>query len=358
MRAFNLTQVSDAELLRDLGALVVRDRSTTALVLAHIAEVDARKLWAPAGYSSMHAYCVEELHMSDDAAYKRIQAARAARAHPELFDAVADGRLHLTAVCLLAPFLTPESAESLIAAATHRRKPEIIEALAARFPSPVPPRPIVRAIPIRPMRKLAPAQVDAPAPSLLSPPEPPSPPRFIIHATIPKATHDKLRYAQELLSHAVPSGDVAQLLDRALDSLIAQLERRKFAATRRPSAHPRSSTRRRHIPARVRRAVWERDRGQCTFVGASGHRCGARKFLEFDHADPVALGGKPTLDRIRLRCRVHNHLEAVRALGADFVMRHRRAAHAHGGATAGSATPRVDARGTGEEISTPRCSSP
>src|SRR5512143_4345271 len=101
-----LSQLSDAVLLRDLTALVARDRLTTARILAHIAEVDARRLYAPAGYPSMFAFCVEELRLSEDAAYKRIRAARVARQFPALFEAVAEGRLHLTVVCLLAPHLT------------------------------------------------------------------------------------------------------------------------------------------------------------------------------------------------------------------------------------------------------------
>jgi hypothetical protein len=69
----------------------------------------------------------------------------------------------------------------------------------------------------------------------------------------------------------------------------------------------------------VRRTVWERDRGQCTFVGDTGHRCGARTRLEFDHAEPVARGGRATVETIRLRCRAHNQYEAERVFGAGFM---------------------------------------
>ncbi len=103
MRAYVLSQLSDRELLRNLTAIVVRDRGTTAEMLAHIAEVDARRLYLPAAYPSMREYCVHELHLSEDAAYKRIQAARKAREFPAILDAVAEGRLHLAAVCLLTP---------------------------------------------------------------------------------------------------------------------------------------------------------------------------------------------------------------------------------------------------------------
>jgi hypothetical protein len=136
MRDTSLSHVRDDVLLRDLAALVAQDRATTTTLLAHLAEVDARGLFLPAGYASMHAYCVDELRLSEDAALRRIQAARAARAFPLLFEALADGRLHLTAVCLIAPHLTVENVRELIALATHRRKVEIQELLARRFPVP------------------------------------------------------------------------------------------------------------------------------------------------------------------------------------------------------------------------------
>jgi hypothetical protein len=100
----------------------------------HIAEIEARKLYLPAGYPSLFAYCVGELRLSLDAAGRRIQAARAASRFPVIFDAVAEGRLHLTAVGLLAPHLTEGTADELLSAATHKTKSEIEQLLAERFP--------------------------------------------------------------------------------------------------------------------------------------------------------------------------------------------------------------------------------
>src|SRR5436309_245232 len=65
------TPLSDQALGRDLATLVARERATTADVVAHIAEFDARKLYLPAAYPSMFAYCVGELHLSEDAVSKR-----------------------------------------------------------------------------------------------------------------------------------------------------------------------------------------------------------------------------------------------------------------------------------------------
>ena len=82
MNDYSLAHLSDGVLLRDLAVLVSQDRATTASLLAHIAEVDARRLYVPAAYPSMYSYCVHELGLSEEAAFKRIHAARAARSRP------------------------------------------------------------------------------------------------------------------------------------------------------------------------------------------------------------------------------------------------------------------------------------
>jgi len=160
---YSLTHLSDPVLLRDLASLVAQDRSTTAALLAHIAECDARRLYLPAAYPSMYAYCVHELHLSEDAAYKRIQAARVARQFPAIFEALADGRLHLTAVGLLAPCLTRGNATELLAEAARRTKAEIEDLLAWRFPRSE-AMGLVSALPASPPRaseQLAPGRVEA-----------------------------------------------------------------------------------------------------------------------------------------------------------------------------------------------------
>ena len=344
MNAYSLSHLSDHILLRDLSALVARDRANTASLVAHIAEVDARRLYLSAGFPSMYACCVEELHLSEDAAFKRIQAARCARQFPILFTALADGRLHLSAVCLLAPHLTEENVGELIAAAAYRRKSEIQQLLAQRFPQPDVPT-LVQAVPSQPAPgqvvtaapassgvsggQLAPAQVHVSYPKISAL----SPERFALQFTVDRSTYDLLRYAQELLSHEVPSGDLAQVFHRALQALVGQLEKRKFAATGRPLQSPGRSTKsRRHIPAAIKRAVWERDGGRCTFVSDTGRRCPARRFLEFDHTDEVSRGGTASVERMRLRCRAHNQYGAERTFGAVFMEQKReqarRAAHA------------------------------
>jgi 5-methylcytosine-specific restriction endonuclease McrA len=79
----------------------------------------------------------------------------------------------------------------------------------------------------------------------------------------------------------------------------------------------------RSIPAEVRRVVWKRDGGQCTFVGENGHRCTERRYIQFDHVHEAARGGDTSASNIRLLCHAHNQMEAERTFGPDF-MRHKR----------------------------------
>jgi hypothetical protein len=132
-----------------------------------------------------------------------------------------------------------------------------------------------------------------------------------LQCTISQATHDKLRRTQDLLRHAVPNGDLGVILDRALTLLLADLEKHKWATTERPRRAGTASAGGRHIPAAVRRAVWQRDGGQCAFVATAG-RCTERSFLEFHHLEPYAMGGPPTVGNVALRCRAHNLHEAER----------------------------------------------
>ena len=137
-----------------------------------------------------------------------------------------------------------------------------------------------------------------------------SPDRYKVQVTIGGETLEKLRLAQDLLRHAVPSGDEAVILDRALTALLADLAQKRFAAAERPRPSSGCMPGSRHIPAEVRRTVWLRDLGRCAFVGATGRRCSERAFLEFHHVQPYALGGEATLANIQLRCRSHNAYEA------------------------------------------------
>jgi len=136
MDRFAVSHFSDRALLHDLKSLIAHDRRATAVLLTRIAEVDERQLYRQAGYDSMFAYCLHELHFSEDAAYRHINAARVSRRFPAVLVALAEGRLHLRAVLMLSRHLTSGNADELVAAATHKTRAEIELLLVQRFPRP------------------------------------------------------------------------------------------------------------------------------------------------------------------------------------------------------------------------------
>jgi 5-methylcytosine-specific restriction endonuclease McrA len=253
---------------------------------------------------------------------------------------VADGRLHLSAVVALAPHLTPETGDELLAAATLKSRAAIELLLAQRFPKPDVPTLVMSMTPMVAAGEAA-ADVDA-APDLLSAPGrivpsvspsssqemaplpararpvPLSSGKYAVQFTMDEEMHNELLAVQALLGHVLPSGDVAEVFRRALCELRKRLEKQKFAKSDH-SRPQRGAAKGRHVPAAVRKAVWERDGGQCTFVSEKGKRCDARARLEYDHVDPVSRGGQATVAGIRLLCRAHNQFAADRALGSEFM---------------------------------------
>ena len=321
------SQLSNAELLADVASAAQGERHATARLVVLLAEVDARRLYLGEGCSSLFTYCTQVLHLSEHAAYGRIEAARAARRFPIVLDALTEGALTLTAVTLLAPHLTPENHRGVLTEAGHKSKRDV-EHIVARLR----PQPAVAAT----VRKLPPPTpaVASPAPLLsaadsgdkrLTLPPPPrpatvtplAPERYKVQFTVSRDTHDKLRRVQDLLRHSNPDGDPAAIFDRALTVLLADLEKTKLGAATRPHTARRAQSGSRHIPAAVRREVWKRDGGQCAFVGVAG-RCTERGFLEFHHVRPYADGGATVVENLELRCRAHNVYEAEQYFGGRW----------------------------------------
>lgn len=336
MLTHSLSNLSDRALEHDLHAAVSRESTSTAALLGFLGEFQARRLFVPAAFASMHEYCVQVLHLSEDSAHKRLQAARAARDFPPILAAVADGRLHLSAVVMLAPRLTARNADELIAASSHKSKSQIQIVLAERFPRPDVPARIRHAAAGGPtpatsldaVAALAPGQVDH-APHPLSRVAPLSPGRHEVRFTFSEGQLEKLRLAQCLLGRAVPSGAIEQVFEQALDALIDRQEKPMLAVSAR-SRPRRGTTGNRYVPAAVRREVLMRDGRQCTFVSESGRRCSACRRLDFDHVVPVARGGDTTAGNLRLLCPAHNQLEADRVFGAGFMEEKRSSSRARG----------------------------
>jgi hypothetical protein len=412
-------------LARRLGELAGSERSLQVEFLLHLVEFDRRRAYLHLGFPSLWEYCVRDLHLREGAAARRIRAMHLLRQFPELEAPLRDGRLCLSTAPMLAPVLTSENLDDLVARAAYRTKAEVDQLIASlrpreaprnglrRLPSaagaetvrgsgdragPVdctlassprsPPGPspeaaapqVAKAAPCSAMSREADASAamplapDAGAPDtgaadtgaadtgaadtgaaaaaseatagaaaagVAGPTAAASAggssqrtstlvsvaaTRWSLRVTIDEGLKDDLETLRMLLSHKVRTGDLAEVLREAVRCGIEKHGKRKGAVTPAPkrSRAAEGAEDPRYTPAALRRAVWKRDRGCCTWTGEDGRRCGSRWQVEIDHIVPPPLGGKSTLTNLRLLCRKHNLLHAEQVYGRGHMQRFRR----------------------------------
>jgi hypothetical protein len=359
-----ISTLSDAELLENTRALIGRSNQLLAALLAHLGEVEARGLYRHKACSSIYGYCIYELRLSEDEAVRRVAAARFVRKFPELLDPVAAGELHLTGLLLLGPHLTRENFGEVMARAKHRTKKEIgklvrvldplpdvparIEALGPDHPgmarNPTWAEQVASFCPVReltpgdrPRDWVEPAELSAPARIN-------QPLRYKVQFSTTEEYVDLMERAAALLSNRGEANGIEEIHVRALRLLVEQLEKRRFGAPAKPAkaakpaklvtpanaasgpekTAPKPAVRlSRHIPARIRRAVFERDGACCTHVDASGQRCRETHRLEFHHLVPFARGGEHAATNLTLRCASHNAAAAELDFGPEHIARQR-----------------------------------
>jgi hypothetical protein len=367
----SLRSVRDEDLLRQLSQLVKQSRGVESDVVAHLAEVERRRLHAREACSSIFEYCRRVLGMRENEAYLRITVARAARENPVLLEMLRDGRLHLSGIARLAPHLSRENAGAVLARASGMSHREIRELVAELAPQPG-VAPAIRKLPERSatlksesvlppanesfpelgaprvepeLVKLdcgvaAPARPAVPARPLVV--EPLAPARYQVRFTASAALRDKLERLQALMRASVPDGDLARIIEIAVSEKLERVEAKRFGRTRAPrslppDADPQATPSSRHIPAAVRRLVHQREGGRCAYRDRYGRRCDRRHDLEFHHKRPFAKGGDHSPANLTLMCKTHNALLAEQDYGEDVMARFR--------AGAGRASLPVDAYG-------------
>ena len=377
-----LDHLDDHTVLSHVRELARRDSALLATLLAHLVLVDERKLYLGEGFASLFDYCRDGLGWSESESWRRIQATRLCRRFPVVLSAIGEGRLTLSAACVLSPHLTEDNASALVGAAVGLRKRDLealVQGMTSRRDAAPPPLPGEVATPSTGCRSLfdyarepltggqeprreataaspvGPTPLPTPLPptaSSVAPPAPPGvrparPPALTVRAT--PALMTSLDKARALMAHVPGGTDTTVVLERALALLVEKLEKARFGAKKRaprkdaaepspqpsgidvveeaapepvqavppetatPPAMPERVTRRRaHIPARVRRAVYDRDEGRCTFVGQTGHRCGSRFGLQLHHRHAWAHGGPDTAENLTVHCSSHNKHQADR----------------------------------------------
>jgi hypothetical protein len=277
------------------------------------------------GHASVFYYLHRDLGLSKGSAHYRKVAAQLIQRFPEVVAPLREGKLCITSVVELARVITPENSAEVLPRFFHRSKQEAKAVAVEICPATVIPRRDVvtelpRAAPFHPGETPS----NAPhAPPALAPAErrdstePLTPDLRRIHMTVSKQFLDKLDAARKGQGHAQPGASAEKVIEAALDLLLAQQAKRRGAVKApRKVSRPTTSS---HVPAAVRRAVWSRDEGKCTWPLDSGGICGSTLRLEIDHVVPRARGGPSTIDNCRLACRAHNQLAARQVYGDDWM---------------------------------------
>jgi hypothetical protein len=384
----SLASISDEELFATVQHLTARSNVALADLLAHLGEVERRGIHRLRACASLYTYCIYELRLSEDAAFRRSKAARLVREYPELHDAIARGEIHLTGVLMIGPHLGGERHAEILRRARFRSKRELLRLLAEIDPQPEIPalvepigpapaglathRAFVQAL-AGPVRDLPPGRrpedwiaesaghtqrtddaevgsadgrepADAAEQQLAL--------RYRVQFTASQEFVDLLEEASHLIGHETPQATLPEIQVRALRALVQELRTRKRAATRMnpppvpaqasaptpapvqamapapartlhvgPAPAPAVPARHcaRHVPASVRRAVFDRDGERCSYRDDRGERCRETFGLELHHRHAHALGGPATLDNLELRCRPHNTLAAEQDFGRDYM---------------------------------------
>ncbi|MDP6980341.1 MAG: HNH endonuclease signature motif containing protein [Myxococcota bacterium] len=339
----SLEGLSNDQPLIDTRKLVRRERGFEVELPRHLAEVDSRRLYLGRACPSMFDYCVKVLGFSECVAYKRIAVARAGRRFPGLLDAVQQGEVHLTGASLIAPHLADGELEPWLAMARGATAREIKQRIAEQKPreagpnfvrklvvkppaTPASQSRVVRskaetetAVPLQVKTNPRPTNDSAPAAARAPHPEPLGESRYSVRFVADADVHAQLEELRDLLRHTIPDGDVGKILAKAITELLERVKKQKVGSCARPRAPRASSTKTpsRHIPAEIRRTIWERDAGRCAYVSRDGTRCGETGRIEFHHQVPWARCHEHAVDNIALRCRAHNHYEAELAFGAE-----------------------------------------
>lgn len=357
-----LAHLSNEQLLNQTRYLIGKTNQVLAALLEHLGEVEARGLYREKRCSSLYAYCIYELRLSEDAASRRASAARLTRQFPAALEAIARGEIHLTGLLQLAPILTDANHLEVLARAKFRTKKEIAKLVRRLAPLPeVPDRIELLGSPLQhrlrspswaefveslcpPVRELKPderpsewcsgtAEVEvnkeehtAPArESAVAEVLPPlqEPQRYQMQFTTTQEHAELIEKAKALLSNTPTKLSLGELHLQAMRLLVEALETKRFGPKRlatKPDGstnHPRQ--RGRHVPTLLRRQVYERDQGQCTFVDDCGKRCAETHFIHVHHLTPFAHGGPHRLDNLTLRCAAHNALAAEQDFGREHM---------------------------------------
>lgn len=341
-----LRGLTNVELDRSAGEVAVRENLEGARLIAHINEIRDRGYHLELGYSSLFEYCVKRLKLGEGVVYRKMQVAGACGKYPHILEALFANSLQLTTASLIAPHLTDDNVESLIAMAQHTSKRDLEKSLVRLAPKQT-FRSSVRKQPSRePKVSLPEKKPETAAPQGAQPGprdlvEPATGERYNFRFSAAKEFTEKFERLAEVLGIESPQSHLEEIFDRAIELALDKKDPKRKRARRREreakkerSRAPRpgeaatvteeSPTREspavtRHVPSEVRERVLERAGYQCQYRGPDGVRCSSRIGLEVEHTKPFAVWRTHAEQHLEAFCPAHNRFAAEKFYGREFI---------------------------------------
>lgn len=275
----NLKHLSDKILISETKRLVQKEREVITSVLHHLKEIERRKLFSDFGYPTMMAYAIKELHYSEGAAIKRLQAARILADIPELEEKINDGSLTLTGISQAAGFFQREEIKDV------EEKKEVLEKL--------------EGLTSRETEKtLIEMGTEQPLPRES---EKPVAPNFTqIKMNVSDKTLKQMENSRSMLGEYKFSDS---FMDKLTKEAIENIVRKKYKLT---DKGRETETTSRTPTNSQKRAAYEKSKGFCV-------NCGSLCNVQIDHRQPFALGGKTETSNLRLLCFHCNQRARIRA---------------------------------------------
>lgn len=310
----NYKNLSNADLELNLKNKVREEIKITTEILYLLAEVESRRLYSKS-HPSLFEYCVNVLKYSAAAAQRRIDSMRAMKVIPELEQNIMNGELNLSSISQAQSFFRQEAKMGKVYSLPEKK--EVLEKLKNKSS-----RECVRelisispqSVPQEKRRELTPEKTE-------------------LKVVLNKDLVQKLDKIKDLMSHKNPNMTDQELIEIMADALLEKIDpfekakrldlRRQKSASKNDSKHegeefvrslPTSEVKSRYIPAAMKTEVYLRDHGKCAHLN-----CDSTKFLEYDHIEPIALGGETTAKNLRLLCRAHNQRAAIDRFGLQKI---------------------------------------
>jgi hypothetical protein len=340
--------MSDEALEESLQCCSSAERTNLVAILQQLQEMDRRRLAERRAFPSLFEYCATKLRWAEGETARRIQVSRAAVRVPRLLSALRRGLLSLSTAALIVPHLDRKNCARLLRSSYGQRK-RAVERLVAELSPQAEPQERVRFLGVtastpeyrRPAEAPDPETENTVFPAPLEMPREPAPQRVHFSFTADERLLAKVERARDLLMGKYPDPDYEKVFEEGVAALLDRIDPdlKNGRAGSQPESLP-GEPRSRVPPSWVKRTVWKRDGGHCSFQAAGGRRCQSTAGLQYDHIVPYALGGRSDDPaNIRLLCRTHNRLEARRSFGDAAVEAAIAAAGRKGKALPGEAAP-------------------